>query len=64
MARNLQKMKENFLRELIKRVPARLVYVAGVRILAETTTGEYGKTVVPDLTAMDALQRFADTHKL
>jgi hypothetical protein len=56
--------KENLEREMIKRVPARIVYLAGVRILAEATTGQYSSTVVPDLTAMAALQRFSEIHKL
>lgn len=52
--------------ELIERVwmwiawhlPRTLVMWAAVRLMAWATTGEYSNTVVPDLTAMDALKRW------
>lgn len=40
------------------RLPRRLVYFAAIRFGAHATTGEHGNTVVPDLTYMDALERW------
>lgn len=40
------------------RLPKWLVKWAAVRLVAHATTGEYGSTVVPELTAMDALKRW------
>lgn len=40
------------------RLPKWLVKWAAVRLMAHATTGEYGSTVVPELTAMDALKRW------
>jgi hypothetical protein len=42
------------------RLPKRLVYWAAVRLVAHATQGVYGNTVVPDLTAMEALRRWQD----
>ena len=43
-------------------LPARLVYFCAIRVGAEATTGVYGTTVVPELTLMDAIGRFARIH--
>ena len=40
------------------RMPRWLVYYCSVRMIANATTGQYGKTEVPRLTAMDALGRW------
>jgi hypothetical protein len=39
-------------------LPSRLVYFASVRMIAHATTGEYGATIVPELSAMDAIDRW------
>jgi hypothetical protein len=39
-------------------LPAGVVYWCAIRVVAHATTGIYGGTVVPDLTAMDALKRW------
>lgn len=44
---------------LARLLPRRLVYWCGLSIIADATTGEYSDTVVPELTAMDAVDRFA-----
>ena len=48
--------------KLVRHLPARLRYIAAIDVLAHATTGKYGKTVVHDLSAMDAIKRFADDH--
>ncbi len=40
------------------RLPKRLVMWCAVRVGAHATTGEYGSQIVPELTVMDALQRW------
>jgi hypothetical protein len=40
------------------RLPRRLVMWCAIRLIAHATQGRYGDTVVPELTAMDALQRW------
>lgn len=40
------------------RLPRWLVYWAAIRLIAYGTTGRYGATVVPELSAMDALKRW------
>lgn len=39
-------------------LPKRVVMWAYVRVGAHATTGEYGNTVVPELSMMDALKRW------
>lgn len=51
-------MIERIWRWLAWRLPQGLVYWATIRLIARATTGRYGTTVVPDLTAMDALGRW------
>ena len=43
-------------------LPPRLVYWATIQAMAETTTGEYGSTVVPELRAMEVLKRYDRLH--
>ena len=40
------------------RLPRRLVYWCAVRLMAHATQGQYSSQVVPELSAMDALQRW------
>ena len=40
------------------KLPKWLVMLATVRLIAHATAGEYGSTVVPELKAVDALQRW------
>jgi hypothetical protein len=39
-------------------LPRWLVYWCSIRLIAYATQGEYANTIVPDLTAMDALKRW------
>lgn len=40
------------------KLPHWLVKWAAVRLMAHATTGVYGSTIVPELTAVDALKRW------
>lgn len=52
------KMKEKILIWLAWKLPKCLVKWAAIRLFAHATHGQYSNTVVPELTAMDALQRW------
>lgn len=53
-------MKENILYYwLIKRMPKKLQYLTAIDLVAKSTGGKHGSTIVPELTAMDAIKRFA-----
>jgi len=39
-------------------MPKKLVYLCTMRLIAFATQGEYGDTVVPELPAMEALNRW------
>jgi hypothetical protein len=41
-------------------LPKKLVMWCGYRIGAFATTGKYEKTIVPELTFMDAMERWGD----
>jgi hypothetical protein len=51
---------ENFLRWLSRKIPEKIVMFSYFNVLSVATTGKYGDTIVPDLTAMDAIQRWGD----
>ena len=40
-------------------IPKPLVYWAGMRLMANATSGKYSNQIVPELTFMDALTRWA-----
>ena len=48
----------------VSKLPKKLIYFATIHLGAVVTTGKYGKTVVPELTMMDALKRYGDDNKI
>lgn len=52
-------MKERIQMAIAWSLPSWLVYWASVRLIAHATTGAHSSTVVPDLKAMDALNRWS-----
>lgn len=52
------KMKDKIQMAIAWKLPKWLVKWAAVRLIAHATTGKYGSTVVPDLSAMEALNRW------
>ncbi len=60
----MQRTLDRLLGWLTFRLPARLVYRCAIRVWAETTSGPYGSTVASELTASDAVARFARIHAL
>lgn len=51
-------------RLLIKIMPSKLQYLTAMSVIAYATTGEYSSTVVPELSAMEAVQRFESDHNI
>lgn len=47
-----------------RHLPKRLVMWCFIVVTSHATTGKYGKTVVPDLSAMDALDRYSRDNNL
>ena len=58
------KAKEKFFQSLAHNLPKRIIYFASIKLIAETTSGEWSNTVVPELTAMDAIQRYSIKYKI
>lgn len=58
-----KKMKEKIWMKIAWAVPSTLVMWATVRLIAHATQGKYGSTVVPELSAVDALKRWNDTER-
>lgn len=51
-------MKEKLLMKIAWMLPHELVKWCAVRVISSATAGEYSNQVVPELTAMEALQRW------
>jgi len=49
----------NFWYWLVNMLPKRLVYFSFMHVIAHATTGKHGNTIVPELTAMEAIERYA-----
>lgn len=54
----VNKVREKFVLWLAWKLPRYLVMWCTIRVFAHATTGEYSNTVVPELSAMDALKRW------
>ena len=52
------RMLEKLQQWLAFKLPKQLVYWSAIRVLAHATCGAYSATVVPELTAMEALRRW------
>jgi hypothetical protein len=56
----MNKIREKITIWIAWRLPSYLVYWCSLRLIAYATQGEYGNTIVPELSAMDALKRWED----
>ena len=54
----MNKVREKFVLWLAWKLPRYLVLWCAIRLFAYATQGEYGSTIVPELSAMDALKRW------
>jgi hypothetical protein len=55
----IRKLSDKFWLWLVWKLPKPLVMWSTVRVVAHATSGEYGDTSAPDITAMDALKRWS-----
>ena len=53
-------LREKLFRAIIWSLPKQVIYWASIRMIAYATGGKYGHTIVPELSAMDALGRWED----
>ena len=54
----VRETKEKLQMKLVWALPRWMIKWASVRMIAHATQGEYGDTIVPELSAMDALDRW------
>lgn len=54
----IHRRAERLLLAIVWRLPRRLVMWCYIRVGVHATTGQYGNTVVPDLTMVEALERW------
>ncbi len=57
-------MKHKLAAWLMRKLPPIFAYHGAIQVACVATTGKYGSTVVSELSAMDAVQRFAQHHKM
>lgn len=56
----ISKRAERALMWSVWKLPRKVVMWSYIRVAAHATTGKYGNTIVPELSMMDALQRWDD----
>lgn len=49
---------------LIKIMPNKLRYLTTMSVIAYATSGEYSFTIIPELSAMDAIRRFEKDYNI
>jgi hypothetical protein len=62
--KNLSTREVNYWYWLVDKLPKRLVYFCSMRVMAHSTTGKYGNTIVPELTGMEAISRYGTDNGL
>jgi len=58
MKYKLEKRVDRLIRWIVWRLPRRVVMWSYIRVGAHATQGEYGNTIVTELSMMDALKRW------
>ena len=51
-------MMERIQKWIAWKMPRKIVYWGAIRLIAHATTGKYAAQIVPELLAMDALERW------
>lgn len=57
-----ERPKERLFLWFVNRLPRKLCARVAIRVIAHGTTGRWSNQVVPELTAMEALQRWYNPH--
>lgn len=58
--KNISIRKVKFYYWIVDLLPKTIIYFCFMRVMAYSTTGRYGETIVPELTGMDAIKRYGD----
>lgn len=53
-----------FMMWLVYHLPKSVIYYSTIRLVAAVTTGKYSNTIVPELSAMDAIQRYQQDNDI
>lgn len=61
---NLRRKKESMIIWVAKRLPKQLKMRVYFDVLAHATTGKYGDTIVDEITAFDAIDRYCKDNEL
>ena len=61
---NTNRMISDFMIWICQKLPKTLVYFCANQLVAFGTTGKYSNTLVPELSAMDALKRYHKDNKI
>lgn len=56
------KLKEKVQRKIAWMLPRSIVMWAYIRVVLHATNGKWGNTIVPEITAMDALKRWDEDN--
>lgn len=54
--------KQKIMMWVVDRLPKVIVYLCFIKVVALATTGKYSNTVVPEITAMEALKRYGEDN--
>jgi len=49
---------------LVSKLPKKLIYFCFMHVMVYSTTGKYSYTIVPELTGMDAIDRYGKEYVL
>lgn len=49
---------------IVKRLPKRVVYFCFLHVMSYATSGKYSGTIVPELSGMDAIDRYGKDHNI
>lgn len=61
----MMSLKEvNFWYWLVRHLPVKLIYFCFMHIMVYSTTGKYGDTIVPELSGMDAVDRYSNDKNI
>ncbi len=63
MKSNMSVKEVKFWYWIVNLLPKRIIYFCFMHVMAYSTTGKYGKTVVPDLSGMEAIKRYENAMK-
>jgi hypothetical protein len=60
----MKKKEIDFWFWLVRLLPEKIIYFCFVHVMAYSTTGKYGSTIMPELSGMDAIDRYSKDKKI